>query len=113
MKKKDLKTGMRAKLRNGIICVVFLNTKDGDVLIPLEGTEFSNWKWAVLDSRDDNLLYSNGSHGDIIEIYDIDYVWNINKQTNGRLLWKREEETEELTLEQVCKELGRNIKIIK
>jgi hypothetical protein len=35
----------------------------------------------------------------------------------GKLIWERperqEEMTEEMTLEQVCKELGRNIKIVK
>ena len=99
MKKSDLKTGMIGVTRDGdlfpfvkidgIIYRVILNTL----------CEFETWSHDLINTG------GVGSCWDIVKVYEsiIDYKNEV---------WEREE-GEELTMEQVCKELGRNIKIKK
>lgn len=72
-----------------------------------------------LDAYSDNLLYLQGDKSyDIMKISDSFYIANIFRESPSKPLktpdwiWEREE-TEEMTLEEVCQELGRNIKIVK
>lgn len=105
--KADLKTGDVVKRRNGDVEIV--NRELGMFIRSDSG-------WNDLDVINDDLSHSIGTKYDIIAVrrpnakshcsfYAFECEW-------GNLVYERKE-VEEMTLEQVCKLLGKEIKIIK
>jgi hypothetical protein len=105
--KANLKTGDVVKRRNGDVEIV---NRELGMLIRSDGG------WNDLDSINDDLSNHVGKKYDIIAVrrpnvkahcsfcaFELDY---------GALIYERQE-VEEMTLEQVCKLLGKEIKIIK
>ena len=92
MNKKDLKDGMEITYRG------FEN--DGRRRIVKGNYIVQELDWAMrinLDSFDDNLKdIDRASRYDIVKV-----------------VWNRQEEAEEMTMEELCEELGREIKIKK
>ena len=108
MKKADLKTGMLAKARNGYFYLIIV-MDDEPLFANVEGSSY------VGGYRDD-LTNENCSDFDVIEVYgrngkalrDL-----TSTDTNIRkLLWEREE-SKEMTVEQIQKELGYKIKVVE
>ena len=112
MKKSDLKDGMVTEDTKGIFRLVW-----GNALVGFNsegGIPFSSVKEDLThESNDfDNVMrvYQpsvNGMGGGDINFYKTRIIHYCD------LIWERKEITEELTLEQICKELGRDIKIVK
>ena len=110
--KSDLKNGDIVELRNGERYVYiekyndrFIYSTDSDeVIVNLKDGEYSR-----LANYDDDLRYKGRGNCeyDIMKILDMSEFYKKQKWT-----WEREK-TEEMTLEEVCKELGRDIKIVK
>ena len=110
--KSDLKNGDIVELRNGERYVYiekyndrFIYSTDSDeVIVNLEDGENSR-----LGNYDDDLRYKGRGNCeyDIMKILDMSEFYKKPEWT-----WEREK-TEEMTLEEVCKELGRDIKIVK
>jgi hypothetical protein len=105
--KADLKNGDVIKRRDGTVQIVCLET--GTCICPNGGFD------SVSDINND-LTYRSWSSGDIMEVrrpraerhcsfkaFDAKY---------GELVYERSE-PEEMTLEEVCKALGKEIKIVK
>lgn len=111
-KKSDLKNGDIVELRNGERYVYiekyndrFIYITDSDeVIVNLKDGEYSR-----LANYDDDLRYKGRGNCeyDIMKILDMSEFYRKQKWT-----WEREK-TEEMTLEEVCKELGKDIKIVK
>lgn len=111
-KKSDLKNGDIVELRNGQRYVYiekyndrFIYSTDSDeVIVNLKDGEYSR-----LANYDDDLRYKGRGNCeyDIMKILDMSEFYRKQKWT-----WEREK-TEEMTLEEVCKELGKDIKIVK
>lgn len=84
--------------------------KDGDIVILRNGWE------TVVDIKNRALLYKDDAL--MISGYNenltskFGHNWDIMKVKRQTLLYNREKQTE-MTLEEVCKELGRDIKIVK
>lgn len=110
--KSDLKNGDIVELRNGERYVYiekyndrFIYSTDSDeVIVNLKDGEYSR-----LGNYDDDLRYKGRGNCeyDIMKILDMSEFYKKPKWT-----WEREK-TEEMTLEEVCKELGKDIKIVK
>lgn len=100
--KKDLKTGMTVKFKDSPQRIVMLNTTDGDRLAIFDNESLTDY--FSLDYYNDNMEEVGGAIviGDIISVYN----------QYSTLLWERKE-IEELTMEELCKELGREVKIKK
>lgn len=119
-KKSDLKSGDIVELRNGDRYILIKNAKHNQYDTPIDVFMSINKFGSIpLSWYSDSLLNSNGDKSyDIMKISDSFYIPNIFRtHPSGTLVvpdwaWEREE-TEEMTLEEVCKELGRDIKIIK
>jgi hypothetical protein len=116
MTKSDLKTGMVCKHMGGFhslilgnACVVLDANKGG---VPLYNF-----------TKDLHYIHKeNQSFWDIVEVYGereqasgSDMMFKIAniEYIKGDLLWKCEDEPVEMTMEEICKALGKNIKIIK
>lgn len=124
MKKSDLKTGMVVRHRSGKYSVVMLdtyhNTTSQIVALGSEGTNddiggyTADMMWAL----------SNGTyHLDIMAVYELKCLvdmhlslfrgWSeVPENTNYKLIWSRDNATE-MTMEEVCEALGKQIKIVK
>jgi hypothetical protein len=115
MKKRELKTKMVTKQRDGTVCLVL-----DDVLI-------GNDHFVRLENYDQNFNHSDYRDYDIINIYKYNNEYHnftndlgvcrglLQLKVRGdswELIWERNE-IEEMTLEEVCSELGKEIKIIK
>ena len=110
--KSDLKNGDIVELRNGERYVYiekyndrFIYSTDSDeVIVNLEDGEYSR-----LGNYDDDLRYKGRGNCeyDIMKILDMSEFYKKPEWT-----WERKK-TEEMTLGEVCKELGRDIKIVK
>ena len=100
------------ELRNGEIYVYIekyndrfiYNTDSDEVIVNLKDGGYSR-----LGNYDDDLRYKGRGNCeyDIMKILDMSEFYKKQKWT-----WEREK-TKEMTLEEVCKELGRDIKIVK
>ena len=110
--KLDLKNGDIVELRNGERYVYiekyndrFIYSTDSDeVIVNLEDGEYSR-----LGNYDDDLRYKGRGNCE----YDIMKILNTSEfYKKQKWTWEREK-TEEMTLEEVCKELVRDIKIVK
>lgn len=119
-KKSDLKSGDIVELRNGDRYILIKNARHNQYDTPTDIFMSINKFGSIpLSWYSDSLLNSNGDKSyDIMKISDSFYIPNIFRtHPSGTLVvpdwaWEREE-TEEMTLEEVCKELGRDIKIVK
>ena len=110
--KSDLKNGDIVELRNGERYVYiekyndrFIYSTDSDeVIVNLKDGEYSR-----LGNYDDDLRYKGRGNCeyDIMKILDMSEFYKKPEWT-----WERKK-TEEMTLGEVCKELGRDIKIVK
>jgi len=110
-KKSDLKTGDQIEKSNGKRFVIMLGTQGGDCYVEIGGMV-----WGNMDGFDENLKDTGGYHEfDVSKVYRSGYQHKYTSKEfdEHELIWKREEEPQEMTLEEVCKELGREIKIVK
>jgi hypothetical protein len=111
-KKSDLKNGDIVELRNGERYVYIEKYKDwsiysidnDEVIVNLKDGDYSR-----LADYNDDLRYEDRKNCkyDIMRILDMSEFCRKPKWT-----WEREK-TEEMTLEEVCQELGRDVKIVK
>ena len=108
MEKSDLKTGMTVQFDNGTYALVM-----GGAVTGLCG-EYGGRKLNNLEFNTINKIFKEGSNYDGSDlIWKIQSYKQVEKYFLGELLWERPPKVEELTLEQVCEELGREIKIVK
>ena len=112
--KKDLKNGDFVILRSGKVGIVIADTEE----VVYDGGGFDR----LLSWNEELTSKTHASYNPRLNSYDIMKVCrNVHtfdgaKSANGdRIVYDREkiETVEEMTLEQVCKALGKNIKIIK
>ena len=111
-KKSDLKSGDIVELRNGQRYVYIEKYNDRSIYITDSDEVIVNLKdgeYSRLANYDDDLRYKGRGNCeyDIMKILDMSEFYRKQKGT-----WEREK-TEEMTLEEVCKELGKDIKIVK
>lgn len=112
MKKLDLKTGMLARMRNGKIYRVLLDTKDGDMLIGKTG-------WNPLKNYDENLQTSSSYRDlDIVKIYNADAYDLMDKSIDNdheeKVIWselKVKKEIKKMTLEEIEEALGYKVEV--
>ena len=92
MEKKDLKTGMRAELRDGNICIIIQVDRKFHIVRKGWGTCLSNYT--------DNLCRNNTfRNDDIMKIYEGFQYDKFLSHDNGPLVWERNEEpTIEITV---------------
>ena len=129
--KKDLKTGMICVSRSGRIsvyidgtnsidkesCIVYKETDRTDINKFDENT----FEWFPRDKKRTDFVKSV----DIVKIYEPDHlyesfkIFTANAADKSRffeqwkVVWEAKAEPEEMTLAEVCKALGKDIKIIK
>lgn len=103
--KADLKTGDVVLQRDGKIDIVIL---DFEILLTKTGRNF-------LREFNDDLTSVNGTDFDIVAVRRPSVDWECRfsafDDKLGTLVYKRNEE-EEMTLEEICKALGKKIKIV-
>lgn len=120
LKKSDLKSGDMVELRNGQIYIFIKDAKRNQYDNPTDiFMGVNSYRCIPFSHYNDNLLNSKeGKSYDIMKMSDGFYISNIFRAYPSDTfktpdwVWEREE-TEEMTLEEVCKELGRDIKIVK
>ena len=102
--KADLKDGMIVECANGKRYLAL-----GDNLI--NGSGFLEIK----DYNNDLKSDINPHKWNINKVYKVEahHINGIFNNNNLTLIWERKEEPEEMTLEEVCKALGKEIKIVK
>ena len=104
--KEDLKTGDVILKRNG----------DVEIVIKELGVFLKQKEWNPLDYIEKDLTHSFLSEGDIVAVrrpcYPSDCQFSAFKEERGTLVYERKE-VEEMTLAEVCKLLGKEIKIVK
>ena len=111
MKKEDLKTGMRLKYRNGAIAIVMRDTYLDKCVIM-----YSTGGWDYLSVLNDNLMNYKYNNDDVIAVYNGSHYGGemINFKANiGTLLWEREKDIPEYTMEELQEKLGEEFKIKK
>ena len=112
MKKSDLKSGMTVKIRKGERYLVIKNYETKlygvcDVLVN------KNSFLTLNDYNEDLILKDkNDFQFDIMEVYKPVYDSHIFDFEEHELIWEREE-AKEMTLEEIEKELGYKIEIVK
>lgn len=104
--KTDLKDGMVVETRNGSLYEVL-----GDKMLNADG-------WTNLDSYRDNLKRPTGIEFDIVSVYKVDLskvckIADIFKKENLILIWQREDEVIEVTMEDIEKMHEKKVKIVK
>ena len=112
MKKSELSSGMRIKYRGSPV------EKNTGYRIYLETSEIHGFflSSGFIDIRNfnDDLTCTIKKSYDIVAIYatpyDVDFM---NHKTSGRLLWEREENIPEYTMEEAIKKVGHEFKIKK
>lgn len=118
--KSDLKAGDMVELRNGEIYIFIKDAKRKQYDNPTDiFMGVNSYRCIPFSHYNDNLLNSKeGKSYDIMKVSDGFYISNIFRAYPSDTfktpdwVWEREK-TEEMTLEEVCKELGRDIKIVK
>lgn len=106
--KEDLKTGDVVKRRSGRIGIV---NRELEMIIVESG-------WDDFDYIDEDLTSKGDSAYDIVAVrrpYDkFHCTFGAFKHNFGELIYDRDgDETVEMSLEEVCEALGKNIKIVK
>ena len=106
--KDDLKTGDLVMHRNGGIRIVI---KDARMIIGIIPGE-----WFYFSMFDDDLNHILDHEFDIIAVRRPTYISELSfdafDKKLGELVYERDE-TVEMTIEEVCKALGKNVKIVK
>lgn len=107
--KDDLKCGQVVKFRNEMLGMVMNYDNNGFIVSPKIG----NMPIKEFNSKLEN-MYDGNDRSDIIEIYDnSDTTQIFDISTEGRtLLWERYEKVE-MTMEEICEELGKQVKIVE
>ena len=108
--KSELKPCMLVQFRNGDLRIVA--KANGDLIF----VDPNTGKVGEESYYSDTLENMSSCERDIVAVYGYKklYVDALVCDTKHRdLIWEREEKVEEMTLEQVCKELGKTIKIVK
>lgn len=106
MTKSDLKTGMVVEIRRGKTALVLLDTQNGDVV---SGPNL----WGSLKDYNKNFENKYGDKEyDIVKVYQPQNNNSYYSFEDLTLIWERDESTE-MTMEEVCKALGKQIKIVK
>lgn len=111
--KEMLKPGMVVEHANGRLTMVFENRNNELLFITDDGSYC-------------RLIHYNDDLDDLVDVttnqWDINKIYGLASRfcdlneisiTDRSLLWERSKQPEEMTLEQVCEELGREIKIVK
>ena len=118
MTKENLQTGHIIERKDGVRGIVMLNCISTnpdwpdtiDIIVCHNGTN------KQLADYNSDLSHPYNPDASIVKVYapfnPVHVLSFSNPNANHKLLWKATK-VEELTLEQVCKELGREIKIIK
>lgn len=108
--KYNIESGMRIKLRSGELFIIIKNSKS---FIGVNNSGIVN-----MDYRDKytfKYTESNNPELDIIEVYDVP-TWNsdyLKLKSFGKLLWKEPEQIKEVTLSELSKLFGCEVKIVK
>lgn len=97
MKKKDLKSGMLVKTRNGHLYIVLLNTgmeisgtSDKDVLLGINSEgNISEYGWMSLSGYNDN-LENEDADWSIVEVFSTKYADDIGRPECYKSIWKRQ-----------------------
>lgn len=130
--KEDLKTGMICKHSNGQFSMVVKETfeRDDSVIFSFNNRtdlidfDNENFKWYFKGYELESKRIESSKKVDIIEIYQPDNVCDgfiifsasdsqiKEKMKSWKVLWS-EDSVEEMTLEDICKALGKNIKIVR
>jgi uncharacterized protein YkvS len=111
MTKKDLKTGMRVKYRDGTTGLVMLDTNQGSIIC--------GKLWARIDDYNDDLTTNyNHREYDIIAVYEQSYAYFMpNLADIGDLIWEEALEVEEISADEAIRRLeqssGKKIKITR
>lgn len=104
--KKDLRNGDYVKVRDGDV---------GIVLVDIGAITFGR-QYMRLNDVSDDLITSRNHDGDIMAVCrpnnPLECTIDIFDRKRGELVYERKE-VEEMTLEEVCKALGKEIKIVK
>ena len=131
MKKSDLRSGMVCQHRNGKFSIVVLNSYENgeysDNFVFASNnrsnlTSFNNnFQWA--SCLDYSRKLNSKDPLDIIAIYQprntcegfiiLEKHYSQINTSRWQLLWKEQEEATEMTLSEICKALGKSIKIIE
>ncbi len=114
---KDTFTFTKADLKTGDVIL----RREGDVEIvikELKALVRSDGEYNEFDGIKDDLTSVYGTERDIVAVrrprYSYECVFSAFEYKRGTLIYDREqEEVEEMTLAEVCKLLGKNIKIIQ
>lgn len=114
--KKDLKNGDVVKLRDGRVGIVLIALIADDRLNKII---FPDTSYYLSDYKDDLtclIQFHELCPDDIMAVrrppYSINNFFKVFDYSNGELVYERKE-VEEMTLEEVCKALGKEIKIVK
>ena len=115
MKKSDLKTGMILEKRDGRQHIVMLNTVSGNMTLRLEPDRVDFDEYTE-DLKSFHIGVSPHPEWDIVKIYQPIVLAEVfQKDCRKELLWEREPEPIEMTLEEACKKLrdtmGKPVKI--
>lgn len=115
MKKSDLKSGMLVETRDGSLAIVMLNTPKGDALVSNHEEIEEEKTWKSLKEHNNDLTSSFDEDDDIVKVYNFDSNSNgASLSKNCReIIWEREENVPEYTMEEAIKKMGHNFKIIK
>lgn len=103
MQKSDLKNGMIVKFRNGTAAIVNLNETDREIKV-------TNDIYVSINAFQDDLTYNFTPIYDIMRVYN--YIDECRTAVGYECIWKRKEETKEMTVKEIEKELGYKIKIV-
>ena len=117
----DLKTGMIVQLNDHDYYVVY---KDAVPMYPSSKLSSDRYLVNILKEEVWSSAITGVPLATYIQATSIDKVWEpkfphytgqkaINVIQNIEPIWARKEETIEMTLEQICEALGKNIKIVK
>ena len=126
--KEDLKTGMVCKHRNGELSIAVKETfeRNDNVIfthnIRIDLNDFDNLTFKWYFEEKNRSEYTKGI--DIIEVYQPRYICKgfiifsgsdseiKEEMESWKVLWS-DDSVEEMTLEDICKALGKNIKIVR
>lgn len=108
--KNDIKSGYVVELRDGSLMMAMRCNQDtfDKILVEKEG------EWMPFDCLNSDLTFNDYREYDIMKVYGLNqYPYRaLNISSDDRtLLWERKE-TIEMTMDEVCKALGRQIKIV-
>lgn len=93
--------------------------KEGDVVTLRNGEKlrYTDDKFSDLNDDPNNSIYDLSDLDDDLTYYDRDEIENdimkVERPLTYTTMFERKEEVREMTLKEICKELGYNVKIVK